>query len=340
MTQSSGSQRRYSANEAPDDLPLRQPLFGSPDQVVAGWLGPAQPNDHDPCRRRRWLGGCHPGSGDGAPSCRRGRDREAPHRIEHAAWLRSRSGLSRRRPAAPRRSPGRPRIADPASGRLGGEPVQLGIHRGQLGFQGLVALTQHAQGQRGRRRHRQDRPGAQPCRRAGQPANGQARSCSRSSAGAVTTSTRKALAAWVRALTAVAWPPAPSGSSPPGGCRSWGSWWPGRPARPRRSLGIDRVRLAPPTADRTVWPVDSSTTRPGRREPGPGQPRAAGPLNPPGLDLTQTLGPGQQRPLADRRGRSLPDGTLAAQLVQAQATCSWPWVSTPTVTLLGSGVRW
>ena len=42
--------------------------------------------------------------------------------------------------------------------RVGGEAIQLGVHRRQLGLQGLVALAQQAQGQLGRRFSGQDRP--------------------------------------------------------------------------------------------------------------------------------------------------------------------------------------
>jgi hypothetical protein len=51
-------------------------------------------------------------------------------------------------------------------------------------------------------------------------------------------------------------------------------------------------------------------------EPGQASPLAAGSLNAPGLHPTQTLGPLQQRPIADRCGRNLPCGEVAAQLVE------------------------
>jgi hypothetical protein len=88
-------------------------------------------------------------------------------------------------------------------GVAGGEGVELLGEQGDLGVEVLVAAGQAAQGQPGRRgrggkRARLERGGG-----ADQPGGGQPASCSRSSAGAVTSSPLRALIAWVRALTAV-----------------------------------------------------------------------------------------------------------------------------------------
>jgi hypothetical protein len=100
---------------------------------------------------------------------------EAPHRIEHAAWLRSRmGGIAGGDPQRPSDLRPDPAPLPELGRRLGGQPVKLGVHPGKLTVQGLVALAQEAQGQLGRCGRGRDRPWPHARCRAGQGAGGQA----------------------------------------------------------------------------------------------------------------------------------------------------------------------
>jgi hypothetical protein len=215
-----------------------------------------------------------PGSGDGAPSCPR---RPRPGRRRTASRTRPRCVAARRCPGRHQQRPG-DLSADPAPPtqprcRLGGGPVQLGIHRGQLGVQGLVALAQKAQGQLGRRRHRQDRPWAQPCRRAGQPADGQAPQLPAEPGRGGHHQRPQGVGGLGAGLDGggPGHPQAPdhlhqvaAGLGDRGGLASQ--------HRPSRSLGIDGVGLARRRRAERSGRLASSTTALGRRGTGPGQP--------------------------------------------------------------------
>ena len=68
----------------------------------------------------------------------------------------------------------------------------------------------------------------------------------------------------------------------------------------------------------------------------PAQPIAAGPLNAPGLHLTQTLRPDQQGAIAPGGGRNPGRGQAAAKLIQDAGHMNLAVSVDPTVTLLGS----
>ena len=133
----------YSSNEAAQDLLLGLALGGTPGQVVAGGLVPAQPHDHDPVQRRVGLavtaaiepvadglagGGLPPGS---CHTTRRTRPLSA------AAW-----GCRQRRSPARRRCRGRRPAARAACGGGSGELVQLAGQHADVGIQLLAAPRQ------------------------------------------------------------------------------------------------------------------------------------------------------------------------------------------------------
>ena len=69
--------------------------------------------------------------------------------------------------------------------------------------------------------------------------------------------------------------------------------------RSSRGLGIDRVGLAPPAAGLAIGPVDlQHDLVVGGQEASQPSTVAAGAFHPERLDLTQTLGPVQQLPIA------------------------------------------
>jgi hypothetical protein len=307
---------------------------------IRGSADASQPDHHDPVQAQCWPGGSHPGfrrcrtvlpddAGIG----------EAPHSIENAASLRSRRGYRRRRQQRPGRSAAHPNQLPEFGCRLGGQPIKLSVHPGELAVHGLGALAHQAQGQLGRCGRGQDRswPQARCC--AGQLAAGRSRRCSRSAAGrsppAPAARWRPGCGPWPRWC----WPPAGRAPSPPDGRRSWDG---GRLAglhRPGRGLGIDRVGRATPVAGLAVRPVDVP-------------PHLA--LSGQEADQPSTVAASPSTPQASTSPRlraqpptpDSPGGVVATRVPatcrpnwsRAPATCRSPWGSTPTVTLLGSGV--
>jgi hypothetical protein len=86
--------------------------------------------------------------------------------------------------------------------------------------------------------------------------------------------------------------------------------------RPSGGVGVNGVALAAPPAGCPVGPVDlqNPLARGGQEPDEPGA-VAARALHPPGLDLTQPTGPGQQLAIASPAGRGDGDAKPAAQLV-------------------------
>ena len=82
-------------------------------------------------------------------------------------------------------------------------------------------------------------------------------------------------------------------------------------------LGIHRVGLTPPTTGLAIWPIDlHHDLVVGGQEASQTSTVAAGAFHPEHLDLTQTLGPVQQLPIAPGLGGNPGGGQVAAQLVQ------------------------
>jgi hypothetical protein len=199
-----------------------------------------------PPRLRRWRTVLPEDAGIGEP----------PHSIEKAASERRRPGCPRPRPAAPRQFQRQPRTAA-AAGVLperSAGPVRRPPR--QLGAQGAIALPSSRRASLvaavvvtigpGR-----SRAAACASRSAGSPP-----SWSQSSAGAVTSSTRRALAVWRRALTALARARRRRGSSRRRRHRPWARRSPRRPARPGGCLSSHRIRLATPATGRSIRAVD------------------------------------------------------------------------------------
>ena len=91
--------------------------------VVPGWLVVAQSDDHDPVQRGVGLTVTAPVEAMADRLARGRRDREAPHSIENAASLRSRSGLSlaaTSRAPAPGQRPSGPAGSPSGRGAVGG----------------------------------------------------------------------------------------------------------------------------------------------------------------------------------------------------------------------------
>src|SRR5215218_5537200 len=107
--------------------------------------------------------------------------------------------------------------------------------------------------------------------------------------------------------------------------------------RPGGGVGVNGVALAEPPAGRPVGAVDlqDPLTRGGQEADEPGA-VAARALHPPGLDLTQPTGPGQQLAIASPAGRGDGDAKPAAQLVPRCGHVDVLVRSTPTVTRAGS----
>src|SRR6266568_2299874 len=193
------------ALQTADDLLLGLALLETPRHVVLGLLVVAQPHQHDPVQRGVGLAvtaAVEPVAG-GLAGGRLDRGGAAQHReagvaAEPAGVV---AGGDQQRAGAvladpeQRHQPGRRRT---------GEPVQLGGERGDLGRQGLVAAGEDAQREHGR--GQVIGPGSSSAAARTSQVTDRPRSCSRSSAGAVTSSAGSALMVWVRARIAV-WRP-------------------------------------------------------------------------------------------------------------------------------------
>jgi hypothetical protein len=175
-----------------------------------------------------------------------------------------------------------------------------------------VAAGQGAQREHGRRQWAGDRAGDQGGRGCHQVAAGRSRSCSRSSAGAVTTSAlRRCWPGCGPGSRSVGRPAAP-GSSPPARFRPWATVaWPAWTARAAASasVGSDLPRR------RRAWPsgrLSSTTTWPGS---GPGRRRRSRCLPRPRRWLAEPAGPGEQVLIAGGGGGDAAGADAAAELV-------------------------
>jgi hypothetical protein len=142
------------------------------------------------------------------------------------------------------------------------------------------------------------------------------RSCSRSSAGAVTSSARRALMAWVRERMAVWWATRSDRIISTWPLPALGGRLPVRPARPWPPRPRPGIASALEASGLAVGPVDlQHRLVVGGEEAGQPGAVAAGAFHPPGDGRTEPPGPGQQLSVAGRGGRDLQGVQLAAELV-------------------------
>jgi hypothetical protein len=178
-----------------------------------------------------------------------------------------------------------------------------------------VAAGQGAQREHGRRQWAGDRAGDQGGRGCHQVAAGRSRSCSRSSAGAVTTSALRALLAWGGPGSRSVGRPAAPRSSPPARFRPWGHGGLAGLDRAGGSLGIGRVGLAAAAAGLAVGSVDLHTTWPPvarkRARAAPEEPVPSTPQR----WLAEPAGPGEPVLIAGGGGGDAAGADAAAELV-------------------------
>src|SRR5829696_1481345 len=193
------------ALQAADDFLLGLALADPAGEVVLGRLVVAQPGHHDSVERCVGLAVPTPIQPMPLGLARGGLDRGGPAQHRERRIRAEPIGVV---PGGDQQRPGRVG-ADPKQGhqprrRRGGEPVQLGVQHRQFGREGLVAAAQGPQAERAAATGVVTGPSSSPAVVWTSRTVDRSRSCSRSSAGAVTTSALSALMAWVRALIAVA----------------------------------------------------------------------------------------------------------------------------------------